>query len=108
MILSHRLQMTADEYAVIEPLALAYIERCPPKYRWGAILQGILPKLKRGEMVEVESGEFIALSEGIWRHRDSCNADDKAVVGAVLERMLESEQVDIQTIGTWRGHRQES
>ncbi len=26
MILSHRLQMTAEEFAVFEPLALAYIE----------------------------------------------------------------------------------
>jgi hypothetical protein len=52
MMLSHRLQMTADEFAVFEPLALSYVElcyedfatgECSMKENWGVTLQGILP-----------------------------------------------------------------
>jgi hypothetical protein len=33
VILSHRLQLAAQEFAVFEPVALAYIERCRKETR---------------------------------------------------------------------------
>ena len=75
MILSHQLQMTADEFAVFEPLALSYIELCYEdfatgdfriKENWGVTLQGMLSKLKRGETVEINDSEFLAPDYGIW------------------------------------------
>jgi hypothetical protein len=100
MMLSHRLQMSAEEFAVFEPLALAYIELAAGDYSMNhaLTLEGILPKFKRGEMVDIESREFLALHHGIWCRLEECSADDKAVLKAMLERLLESEQVESQYI----------
>ena len=105
MILSHRLQMTAKEFAVFEPLALAYIELCRDNLVRGdystnhaLTLEGILPKFKRGEMVEIETPEYLALFYGVWLRRDGCSAEDRAVLDAVLERLHESETVESQYI----------
>jgi hypothetical protein len=107
VILSHRLQLAAQEFAVFEPVALAYIERCRKdlvigqltmKNKWGPTLEGMLPKFKRGEMVVIETREFFALYYAIWCRLDGCSAEDKAVLDVVLERMHESETVESQYI----------
>ena len=38
------------------------------------------------------------MSYGIWNRLDGCSAEDKVGLKAVLERMLDSEQVDSQYI----------
>jgi hypothetical protein len=50
----------------------------------------MLPKVKRGEMVEIETGAFSAVF-GPLRDLTACSAEDKAVLDAVLERLNESE-----------------
>ena len=54
---------------MFEPLALAYTEHCRENLVRGdystnhaLTLEGMLPKFKRGEMVEIETPEYLALS----------------------------------------------
>ena len=106
MMLSHSLQMTAEEFAVFEPLALACIDcgrdaLAKGNYDYessGLTLEGMLPALKRGEIVEIGGREFLALYHGVWCRLDGCSPEDKAVLDAVMERMMESEEVVSQTI----------
>ena len=49
-------------------------------------------------MVDINDPKYFALHYCIWSRLDGCSAEDKAVFDAVLDRMLESEQVDSQYI----------
>jgi hypothetical protein len=105
MILSFSLQMTADEYAVFEPLALAYIERCREALASGdysresgwLTLEGLMPRFRRGEDVHLETDAFLAVADPIADLTD-CSSEVRAVLEAMRERLYESETVDIQTI----------